>query len=172
MARSAHRGKRIVSGTIRRYPFRFAVGCGQRMIQQLVSFKAGEGSGAPMAYNAQVIDSLYPGDTLKFRLTRQWFNALAGDARKLSIVYTLVFWCSASVGLALFLKRRSTPRNADRLFLLASIFLVSNALVTGALSKVTARYQCRVAWLIPLCFAAYILPWIMKGRDYRRSSSP
>jgi len=44
---------------------------------------------------------------------------------------------------------------------LTLIFLFANALVTASVSGVHNRYQGRVAWMIGLCCAAYVIPLLL-----------
>ena len=38
--------------------------------------------------------------------------------------------------------------------------VVLNALLTGTLSIVDERYQCRVIWLVPLLAGVFLLDWL------------
>jgi hypothetical protein len=38
--------------------------------------------------------------------------------------------------------------------------VVLNAFLTGVLSIVDERYQCRVIWLIPLLAGVFVLDWL------------
>jgi hypothetical protein len=53
---------------------------------------------------------------------------------------------------------------ANQLFVLTLVFLFLNALVTGALSGVDDRYQARAAWLMGLCCATYVIPYVLHWR--------
>ena len=54
---------------------------------------------------------------------------------------------------------------ANQLFILTLIFLFSNALTTGALANVNDRYQARASWLMGLCCAAYVIPYVLQRRN-------
>ena len=65
-----------------------------------------------------------------------------------------VFWLSLPLCLFFAWNKKFSQINV---FLGSAIlFLIFNAAVCGALAGVTNRYQCRVAWILPLCLAVYI----------------
>jgi hypothetical protein len=45
--------------------------------------------------------------------------------------------------------------------------VVLNAFLTGVLSIVDERYQCRVIWLIPLLAGVFVLDWL-EHRDAKK----
>jgi len=153
---------RIVSATIRRYPVRFAVVCVKQMFRQFFAFTAGSGNyairGGP---EFEGFRELYPGDIPKYLLSRQSIGKLAMDAYRLTPIYTVVFWCSLGFCLIALFTKRFQVRMADQLFVLTLIFLFANALVTGALAEVNDRYQARASWLMALCCAAYVIPYLL-----------
>jgi hypothetical protein len=54
----------------------------------------------------------------------------------------------------------------------AILFVVINAAVCGAMAGVYDRYGCRVAWLMPFCFTAYVCCLIAeRKRDAVREDS-
>ena len=85
--------RKIVSGTIRRYPIRFLVECLKQMFRQFVTFKPGVDN---YPYNSgptvNSLDKLYPGDIEKFRLTRQWSGQLKSIGERVSPYYEFTFW--------------------------------------------------------------------------------
>jgi len=154
---------RIVSGTIRRYPVRFAAVCVKQMFRQLFAFTAGSGNYA--IRSGPDIDGfreLYPGDVPKYLLSRQSVGKLAMDAYKVTPIYAVVFWSSFGVCLVGLYTKRLQVSMANQLFVLTSIFLIANALVTGALSGVNDRYQARAVWLMGLCCATYVIPPVLQ----------
>jgi hypothetical protein len=40
--------------------------------------------------------------------------------------------------------------------------VIANAVVTGVLSVVDDRYQCRVIWLLPLLAGIFFLDWLQQ----------
>lgn len=156
---------RIVSGTIRQYPARFVVACVRQMFRQFFAFTAGSGN-YPIRSGPEFegFRELYPGDVPKYLLSRQSIGKLARDAYRVTPVYAAVFWCSFGVSLMALFTRRLRTRMANQLFVLTLIFLFANALVTGALSEVNDRYQARASWLMALCCAAYVIPYVLHWR--------
>jgi len=159
---------RIVSEIIRHYPVRFAAECVRQMFRQFVAFTAGSGNYAIRSGpEFEGFRELYPGDVQKYLLSRQSLGRLAMDAYRVTPVYTAVFWCSFAVSLMALFTKRLRVRMANQLFVLTLIFLFLNALVTGALSGVNDRYQARAAWLMGLCCAAYVIPYVSHRRNRR-----
>jgi hypothetical protein len=163
--------RKIVSGTIRRYPIRFLMECVKQMFRQFVTFKPGVDN---YPYNigptVDAIDRLYPGDIEKFRLTRQWSGQLKSVAEKISPYYEFTFWASLLSCVVILFSRYSQSGQANRLFFLTLFFLLANALVTGSVSLVSDRYQSRVCWIISLCCFAYFFPLISDWRQKRLES--
>jgi hypothetical protein len=156
---------RIVSATIRHYPVRFFAACVRQMFRQFFAFTAGSGNyairGGP---EFEGFRELYPGDVPKYLLSRQSIGKLAMDAYRVTPVYAAVFWCSFGASLMALFTRRLRVRIANQLFALTLIFLFANALVAGALSDVNDRYQARASWLMALCGAAYVIPYVLRRR--------
>ena len=157
---------RIVSAIIRHYPVRFAVACVRQMFRQFFAFTAGSGN-YPIRSGPEFegFRELYPGDVPKYLLSRQSIGKLARDAYRVTPVYAAVFWCSFGVSLIALFIRRLQARMANQLFVLTLIFLFANALATGALSDVNDRYQARASWLMGLCCAAYVIPYVLHRRE-------
>jgi hypothetical protein len=163
---SKKEANRIILGTIWHNPLRFLAECGKQMLRQFVSFQVQYGSaeraGPSYEFGSKTVQQFYPGDIPRAQLAQQWTGALRKLARGLTPFYTGVFWCSLGVGLMLLVTRGSGAKSANQLLVLTLIFLFLNALVTGALSGVYARYQSRVSWLMGLCCAAYVVPALLK----------
>ena len=156
---------RIVSATIRHYPVRFIVECVRQMFRQFFAFTAGSGN-YPIRSGPEFegFRELYPGDVPRYLLSRQSIGKLAMDAYRVTPVYAAVFWCSVGVSLIALFTKRLRVRMANQLFVVTSIFLFANALATGALSNVNDRYQARASWLMGLCGAAYVIPYVLHQR--------
>jgi hypothetical protein len=156
---------RIVSATIGHYPVRFTVECVRQMFRQFFAFTAGSGNYAIRSGpEFEGFREFYPGDVSKYLLSRQSLGKLAMDAYRVTPVYAVVFWCSFGVSLMALSTRRLRVRMANQLFVLTLIFLLANALVTGALSGVNDRYQARASWLMGLCCATYVIPYVLHRR--------
>ncbi len=169
-SRAGSEASRIVSGTIRHYPVRFVVECVRQMFRQFFAFTAGSGNYAlRIGPEFEGFRELYPGEVSKYLLSRQSMGKLAMDAYRVTPIYAAVFWCSLGVSLVALFTGRRRVRMANQLFVLTLIFLFANALVTGALSGVNDRYQARAAWLMGLCCAAYVIPYVLRRQDRRRA---
>jgi hypothetical protein len=88
----------------------------------------------------------------------------AHDALPLDALTTLQFWTVIIslliiAGLTPLLWRRHS-RGLPGLALVVFSMVVLNAFLTGVLSIVDERYQCRVIWLIPLLAAVFVLDWL------------
>ncbi len=162
---ASEEASRIVSATIRHYPVRFVVECVRQMFRQFFAFTAGSGNYAIRSGpEFEGFRELYPGDVPKYLLSRQSIGKLARDAYRVTPVYAAVFWCSFGVSLMALFTRRLRVRVANQLFVVTLIFLFANALATGALSNVNDRYQARASWLMGLCCAAYVIPYVFHRR--------
>jgi hypothetical protein len=135
------------------------------MFRQFFAFTAGSGN-YPIRSGPEFegFRELYPGDVPRYLLSRQSIGKLAMDAYRVTPVYAAVFWCSFGVSLIALFTKRPRVRMANQLFVVTSIFLFANALATGALSNVNDRYQARASWLMGLCGAAYVIPYVSHRR--------
>ncbi|MGA3264241.1 MAG: hypothetical protein ABSC47_09375 [Terracidiphilus sp.] len=96
----------------------------------------------------------------------------AQDALPLDLLTSIQFWAvMASLAvMAVFaplLWRRHSPRIAGLSVVIVSM-VIANALVTGPLSMVEERFECRVIWLVPLLAGMCVLDWIHQ-REAARS---
>ena len=87
----------------------------------------------------------------------------AQDVLPLELLTSIQFWAvMASLAvMAVFaplLGRRRSPRIAGLSLVIVSM-VVANAAVTGTLSMVEERFECRVIWLVPLLAGMCILDW-------------
>jgi hypothetical protein len=135
------------------------------MFRQFFAFIAGSGNYALRSGpEFEGFRELYPGDVSQYLLSRQSVGKLAMDAYRVTPFYAVVFWCSFGVSLIALFTRRLQVRMANQLFVLTLIFLFVNALTTGALSGINDRYQARASWLMGLCCAAYVIPYVLRRR--------
>jgi hypothetical protein len=88
----------------------------------------------------------------------------AHDALPLDRLTTIQFWTvvlSLAIIVGMFLLRfRVLSRQLIGLTLVISSMVLLNACLTGALSMVDERYQCRVIWLVPLLAGVFIIDWL------------
>lgn len=80
--------------------------------------------------------------------------------------WTIVFSLVIIAGLTPLLWRRHS-RGLPGLALVVFSMVVLNAFLTGVLSIVDERYQCRVIWLIPLLAGVFVLDWL-EHRDAKK----
>ena len=156
----------IVRGTLAAYPFRFVGNSMWNTLRQIRQFRTGDEVRDFALHaqnsNAAVIQEIFPRDFPAFsnsRLIRGRLLRLANAAARLD---TAVFWLSASGCLWLAWTRRAEKLNC---FLYSTVaFLVINAAICATLAGVYDRYQSRVAWIMPLCFALYVAAWMESKR--------
>ena len=172
---SKKEANRISFETVKHSPIRFLAICTKQMLLQFVSFKPGDGSiprrSDNQDYVFQTFQQLFPGDMTRYQLTKQWSGSLQKLARRVTPLQIAVFWCSLSASLVLMVVRGLRARVANQLFVLAVVFLFSNALVTGAMSGVHDRFQSRVSWLMGFCCAAYVVPVLLNRYKARSRCS-
>jgi hypothetical protein len=155
----------IVRETISAYPLTFVISSAKQTVLQLMALRTGEEMRlhAANVWNIRVIERVFPRDFLAFSNGRQFRDGLRSLADAIAPVHTAVFWLSAAACL-LFARSGRFPR-INTFFVSATVFLVINAGVSGALAGVYDRYQSRVAWIIPLCLIAYFSSWMVKGKS-------
>jgi hypothetical protein len=108
------------------------------------------------------MESVFPGDIRAFARSRQSRDRLLPLANAAAVIDTTIFWLSVAACVLFAWNVRLARMN---LFLAAAIlFLVINAGVCGAMAGVYDRYGCRVAWLMPFCFTAYVCCWIAERK--------
>jgi hypothetical protein len=157
---------KIVFGTIRRYPIQFLAECGKQMLRQVTLFRPGDEN---MPIETNVFDQFYVGDAPQYRLTLQSSGRLSRLERVIYPIYRTVFWGSLAVSLLLFMRGNSRFKPADCLFVLTLVFLLSNALITGAVSCTCNRFNSRVSWMTSLCCATYLVPFLLDHWNKRHT---
>ena len=156
---------RIVSGTIRHNPVRFLADCTRQMLKQFVTFTPGDENYPYLSGpEIDIFLQLYPGEEQRYVISRQSKDKLRDDGKKVSGINAAVFWFSLGISLIELFSRRPGRKAADQLFVLSVIFLFGNALTTGGLAGVYPRYQARASWLMAMCCAGYLLPYLLRGR--------
>jgi hypothetical protein len=91
--------------------------------------------------------------------SREALSTLPLDALTSLQFWTIILSLAIIAVLTPLLWRRHS-RALPGLALVVFSMVVLNALLTGALSIVDDRYQCRVVWLIPLLAAICVLDWL------------
>jgi hypothetical protein len=146
----------IVHGTLFAYPRRFLVSSAKQTLLQLATLRTGEEMRLHAAtdYDTYAIQRVWPLDLDRYRISRQFMDSLRPLADVFARVHTTIFWLSVAV--CLLLARTGRFARINKFLVSATVFLVINAAVCGALVGVFDRYQSRVEWIMPLCLIAYI----------------
>jgi hypothetical protein len=149
----------IVAATLREHPTELIAGAVRNTLAQLVTFRAAvdfkrwpEG-GAALTVPG-VIHRFFPQEFDRLMRSHQQQGRL--DVDGLNVLYSAVVWLSLAGSLGLLLQARPATAVTDLLLAVAAA-LLANAAATGALSVVADRYQARLIWLVPLCFAVLLL---------------
>ncbi len=135
--------------------------------QQLAAFGVRDLTGQD--WTLQAIDAALPGKKPMYLNSGQITGRLPLDFFTALQFWTVIASVAAVALLFPILSRGQPPR----LLGLGSVIfpvIIANALVTGALALVEARYQSRVIWLLPL-FAGILLFYCIDGRRAQASSS-
>jgi ABC-type multidrug transport system fused ATPase/permease subunit len=158
--------RKIVSATIRYNPLGFVKECVKQMFRQFVKFAPGV-ENEPLQNDSSLEDfrELYPGEMPRYVLSRQSIGKLLKDGERAAPICATVFWCSLGVNLMALFARRLRTKMANQLFVLTLVFLFANAMATGALSCVVDRYQARASWLMAMCCAAYVIPFLAQWQN-------
>jgi len=158
--------EKIVSGTIRAYPFRFAASSARETLLQLASLRTGDEirSYGAREWNSNVIPLVFPGDFQAFQNGREYRGRLTPLADDAAALDAPVFWLS--VVTCLLLARTGRFGRINLFFYSALAYLVINAAICATFAGVYDRYQGRVAWILPLCLTAYVY---CLARDWKRS---
>ena len=146
--------------------FRFAARGILDSLRQLTRFRTGDeirdfALNAPN-WNPYIIQTIFPRDFHAFSNSRMIRGQLLRLANASAVLHTAIFWVSALACL-LFARTRQAEK-LSRLLISVVTFLVINAAVCATLAGVYDRYQSRVAWLIPLCMALYVVDWLERKR--------
>jgi hypothetical protein len=102
--------------------------------------------------------------------SRQARNALPLDLFSSLQYWTVAASLAVMAALAPLLWRRHSPRIVGLSLVIVSA-VVANALVTGTLSTIEDRYQCRVIWLVPFLAGLFVLDWLRQRQTSKRMSA-
>jgi len=162
----------LVMGTIRAYPLQQLSRSAANFWDQFLHF--GSYGFNPNDWMLGQFDETMPRARASYLVSRQARDALPLDLFSDIQWWTIVASLAAMAVLIPFLWRRHSPRLAG-LSLVIVATVVANAVVTGALSVVDDRYQCRVIWLVPLLAGIFFLDWLQqrgKARLEAREPGP
>jgi hypothetical protein len=90
--------------------------------------------------------------------SRQARNALPLDLLTSIQLWAVIASLAVIAAFVPLLWRRHSPRIVGLSVVIVSM-VIANALVTGALSMVEDRFECRVIWLVPLLAGLFFLDW-------------
>ncbi len=150
----------IVDGTLRAFPLKFLAMSARNTMRQLISFRTGDeiATFGEQDWNTRVIKRVLPADFLAFRADKQMGGRLLPLVDAAARLDAVAFWISLAA-CALFAWLGRYPQ-INKLFYAALMFSLINAAVCATVAGVFGRYQSRVAWLVPFCFAVYLGAWV------------
>ena len=154
----------LVLATVRAYPLQQLSRSAANFRDQFLHF--GVYGFNPNDWMLQQFDEVLPRAKASYLGSRQSRDALPLDLFTDIQWWTIIASLAAMAVLIPLLWRRHSPRLAGLSLVVAAI-VVANALVTGVLSVVDDRYQCRVIWLVPLLAGIFFLDWLQQ-RDTAR----
>jgi len=100
-----------------------------------------------------------PSSRASYLRSREANNALPLDALT-ALQFKTIFASLAMIAVFVPLLWRRHAKSLPGLALVVFSTVVLNALLTGALSIVDERYQCRVIWMIPLLAGICVIDWL------------
>jgi hypothetical protein len=149
----------LALATVRAYPFQQLSRSAANFWDQFLRF-------GPYGFSAndwmqQQFDEVLPKAKASYLRSQQAHDALPVDLFSVIQWWTIIASLAAIAVLIPFLWRRHSPRLAG-LILVVVATVVANAGITGVLSVVDDRYQCRVIWLVPLLAGIFFLDWLQQ----------
>ena len=147
----------IVWGTVRAYPRQEALISAAHFREQLTTVDLGDYG--PNPWVLQKFDKVLPRARSTYLRTPQARDELPDDFSTSAQNSTLI----VSVVLIGVFAPLVWRRRHSRLIGLSAVVVfvtLANALVTGVLSNVEARYESRVIWLLPFLAALFALEWL------------
>jgi len=151
----------LVLATIRAYPYQQLSRSAANFWRQFLAF--GVYGFNPNDWMLQQFDEVLPRARAGYLGSRQSRDALPLDLFTDIQWWTIIASLAAMAVLIPFLWRRHSPRLAG-LTLVVTAAVIANAWVTGVLSVVDDRYQCRVIWLAPLLAGIFLLDWLQQRK--------
>ena len=140
----------VVATALREFPSAVAAAALRNTVTQLWRVEIGDAL-IPDWLEGGVTNSLTqylaPGETERFRASRQARDGLRSWASWLNLPHALLLGFGALATIAIAIRWRSPLGDFAALILVA---LLANAFATGALSGPHDRYQARIAWLVLL----------------------
>jgi hypothetical protein len=147
----------LVLATVRAYPRQQLLKSAANFRDQLVAF--GIFGFDPSQWILGQFDHVLPAARSSYLRSRQAREALPLDLLSEIQFWTVVASLAAIATLIPLLWRRHSARLTGLGLVIVSM-VVFNAMITGVLSVVDDRYQCRVIWLAPLLAGLLLLDWL------------
>ena len=157
----------FVLATVQAYPREQFFKSAANFRDQLVAF--GPYGFDPSPWILGQFDTVLPASRASYVRSRQARSTLPLD--ELADIQMWALWAALgiiAVG-AVLLWRRHWPGLGVLGLMIVSV-VAANALVTGVLSVVDDRYQCRVIWLIPLLAGLLLLDWLHQWETAKAAS--
>jgi hypothetical protein len=154
----------LVLAALRAYPRQQFIRSAANFRDQFVNF--GLYGFDPNEWMLAQFDQVFPREKSSYLKSRQARTALQLEMFSDIQWWTIIASLAAMAVLIPFLWRRHSPRLAG-LTLVVIATVVANAGVTGVLSVVDDRYQCRVIWLVPLLAGIFFLDWLQQRETAR-----
>jgi hypothetical protein len=152
---------RFVFGTLRTYPMAEMSIAATNWWRQLMTFSL-KNDYDPNAWVLGEFDQVLPGARPRYMKSRQAQGGLPDSFSTLVQNWAVMLSLLVIGVLTIFLRRRRSPRVTGLAVVIVAA-VIGNALVTGVLSNIEDRYQCRVVWLLVLLACVFVLEW----RDQR-----
>ena len=115
-------------------------------------------------------DHVLPAARVSYLRSKQARGILPLDMISEIQFWTVVASLAAIAVLIPLLWRRHSPRLAGLGLVIVSMVIL-NALVTGVLSVVDDRYECRIIWLVPLLAGLMALDWLHQRETASRTDA-
>lgn len=157
----------LAVATMRAYPRQQFAASAANCWQQLLSFGLYGFDSSP--WTLAQFNQVLPSVRLSYMRSRQATNTLPLKLLTDIQWWTVVASLAAITALTVLLWRRHSPRVAGLALVIAPM-VVLNAFVTGVLSMVDDRYQCRVIWLVPLLAGLLLLDWLHQRETARATA--
>ncbi len=149
----------MVLATLRAYPYQQFSRSMANFGNQLINF--GPYGFDPNAWMLGQFDEVLPNAKASYLESRQAHGALPLEVLAEIERWAIIGSLAVIVALIPLLWRRHSPGLPGLALVIGSI-VIANALVTGVLSVVDDRYQCRVIWLIPFLAGIFFLDWLQQ----------
>jgi hypothetical protein len=157
---------RFALATIRAYPGAQLKKSAANFGSQLITFRMDDLG--PADWVLEYFDQAMPAEKFHYQHSRQFGEALPFDFFSSVQDWTVIASLAVIIGFIRYVWRRSARILGLGAIVVSSVIM--NAFVTGVLSGVEPRYQCRVIWLLPLLAALLILNWCGRRSLHRTNA--